>query len=147
MQVQAQVTAWCFKNLVRLSSSPWQKPRANAAIASWVRLLNSAACPCKIPIEFLSRMHTPLQTVRNVPWDTPWFRWFGPLFYPLQKVQNVWAVARRRRRLENKTFEAADYELYDSKVRHLFLHSTYWLITFSRRVLYVKISAQYAQQE
>ncbi|CAM9177656.1 unnamed protein product, partial [Laminaria digitata] len=35
-----------------------------------------------------------------------------------KKVQNVWAVARRRRRLAHKTFEAADYELYDSKVWH-----------------------------
>lgn len=34
-----------------------------------------------------------------------------------QEVQNTWATARRRRRLSHKTFEALDYELYDSKVR------------------------------
>ncbi|CAM9288352.1 unnamed protein product, partial [Hapterophycus canaliculatus] len=34
------------------------------------------------------------------------------------EVQNKWATARRRRRLAHKTFEAADYELYDSKVWH-----------------------------
>lgn len=34
-----------------------------------------------------------------------------------QDVQNIWATARRRRRLAYKTFEAADYELYDSKVQ------------------------------
>ena len=36
-----------------------------------------------------------------------------------QEVQDAWATARRRRRLANKTFEAADYELYDSKVRSI----------------------------
>ncbi|CAM9437151.1 unnamed protein product [Pylaiella littoralis] len=35
-----------------------------------------------------------------------------------EDVQNIWATARRRRRLAYKTFEAADYELYDSKVWH-----------------------------
>ncbi|CAN0424839.1 unnamed protein product, partial [Ectocarpus sp. 12 AP-2014] len=34
------------------------------------------------------------------------------------QVQSIWAKARRRRRLAHKTFEAADYELYDSKVWH-----------------------------
>eukprot|EP00903_Cladosiphon_okamuranus_P010912 g10308.t1 len=36
----------------------------------------------------------------------------------VEEVQNAWATARRRRRLAHKTFEAADYELYDSKVWH-----------------------------
>ncbi|CAM9787116.1 unnamed protein product [Ectocarpus sp. 6 AP-2014] len=35
-----------------------------------------------------------------------------------EQVQSIWATARRRRRLAHKTFEAADYELYDSKVWH-----------------------------
>ncbi|CAN0208855.1 unnamed protein product, partial [Ectocarpus fasciculatus] len=35
-----------------------------------------------------------------------------------EQVQSIWATARRRRRLAHRTFEAADYELYDSKVWH-----------------------------
>lgn len=34
----------------------------------------------------------------------------------MQEVQDIWAAARRQRRLAHKTFEAADYEMYDSKV-------------------------------
>lgn len=41
----------------------------------------------------------------------------APLSLVQKEVQNVWAAARHRRRLAHKTFEAADYELYDSKAR------------------------------
>lgn len=57
-----------------------------------------------------------------LPVVVPWGVEYSPQCYIPQEVQNVWAAARRRRRLAHKTFEAADYELYDSKASHAVAH-------------------------